>query len=184
MSNPSYAAAATSIRLIVTDVDGVWTNGKIIYLGDGREIKEFNVRDGLGVKIAQKGGLVVAVITSRRSKAVEVRCRELGINHLVQGASSKLEEMRKIAKRLDIPLDEVCYVGDDLPDLPAMQAARFSAAPSDATAEVRAAASVTLAARGGEGAFRELVELILRERGDWDKIVAEITSGSIQTPTN
>jgi len=174
--------APASIRLIVSDVDGVWTDGKVVYVGDTREIKEFNVRDGLGVKIAQKAGIVVAAVTSRSSRALERRCSELGVTYLVQSASSKVDEMRKIALGLQIPLDEVCYVGDDLPDLAAIKATGFSAAPADAVPEVRAAVSVTLTSRGGEGVIRELVELILRKRGDWDRIVSEFERESIASP--
>ncbi|HXI12182.1 MAG TPA: HAD hydrolase family protein [Thermoanaerobaculia bacterium] len=173
---------ASNIRLIVTDVDGVWTDGSIVYQGDGHEIKAFNVRDGLGVKIAQKAGIIIAAVTSRRSPALERRCRELEIIHLVQGAASKLAEMRKLAATLEVPLDDVCYIGDDLPDLAAMSAAGFSAAPSDATAEVRRVATLTLESRGGRGALRELVELILRERGDWDRIVSEFSRESVAVP--
>lgn len=175
------APHASLIRLIVSDVDGVWTDGRIIYVGSNREIKEFNVRDGLGVKIAQKAGIQVAVITSRHSPALERRCNELGISELVQSVSDKLEEVVRIAGKFDVELADVCYIGDDLPDLAPMMACGVSAAPSDAAAEVLASVTWKLQARGGAGAFRELVERILRERGDWDRVVKEFHAAKLTT---
>jgi len=168
---------ASDIKLIVSDVDGVWTDGKIIYVGDQGETKEFNVRDGLAVKLAQKVGVTVALLTSRRSAAVERRARELGIVELRQGATNKVEETERIAQKLGLSLDQVLYVGDDLPDLGPMARVGVSAAPSDASSEVRAAATWKLDAAGGRGAFRELVERLLRERGDWEALVREFLAG-------
>jgi 3-deoxy-D-manno-octulosonate 8-phosphate phosphatase (KDO 8-P phosphatase) len=168
---------ASDIRLIVSDVDGVWTDGKIIYSGEQRETKEFNVRDGLAAKLAQKVGVMVALVTSRRSPALERRARELGIIELHQGAANKLEPTERLAQKLGLAFDQILYVGDDLPDLAPMSRAAISAAPSDAAAEVLALATWKLEKRGGEGAFRELVERLLRERGDWDAVVKEFASG-------
>lgn len=168
---------SAAIRLIASDVDGVWTDGGIVYLGDQREIKRFNVRDGLGVKLAQKSGITVALITSRRSPALERRARELGIDELHQGASDKLRALQQLAQKLAVGLDEILYAGDDLPDLAPMSAVRIAAAPADAAAEVFRAATWKLQSRGGEGAFREIVERLLRERGTWDSIVQEFTVG-------
>ena len=168
---------ASDIKLIVSDVDGVWTDGKIIYAGEQREIKEFHVRDGLAVKLAQRAGIRVVLVTSRRSPALQRRAKELGILELKQGAASKLEETQKVAQKLSFSLDEVLYVGDDLPDLAPMASAGISAAPADAAPEVLAAATWKLKSNGGNGAFRELVERLLRERGDWEKLVEEFASG-------
>jgi 3-deoxy-D-manno-octulosonate 8-phosphate phosphatase (KDO 8-P phosphatase) len=170
-------ANARDIKLIVSDVDGVWTDGKIIYAGERSEIKEFNVRDGLGAKLAQKAGITVALLTSRSSQAVERRARELGIDEVHQGAANKLEETQRIAQKLGVTLAEVLYAGDDLPDLAPMRRVAISAAPSDAAAEVHAAATWKLASGGGAGAFRELVERLLRERGEWDAIIEEMAGG-------
>lgn len=168
---------ALSIRLIVSDVDGVWTDGKIIYEGEHGESKEFHVRDGLGAKLAQKVGVQVALLTSRRSQALERRARELGIHELHQGAANKLEACERLVRKLGLRFDEVLYAGDDLPDLAPMQRAGISAAPADAAPEVLAAASWKLTSRGGNGVFRELVERLLRERGDWDALVKEFEIG-------
>jgi 3-deoxy-D-manno-octulosonate 8-phosphate phosphatase (KDO 8-P phosphatase) len=168
---------ASQIKLIVSDVDGVWTDGKIIYIGEQREVKEFNVRDGLAAKLAQRAGITVALVTSRRSPALERRARELGIVELHQGSANKLEAAERVATKLGFTFEEILYAGDDLPDLAPMKRALISAAPSDAAPEVLDAASWKLHAAGGRGAFRELVERLLRERGDWDRISQEFTSG-------
>jgi 3-deoxy-D-manno-octulosonate 8-phosphate phosphatase (KDO 8-P phosphatase) len=169
--------AARDIRLIISDVDGVWTDGKIIYMGENREIKEFNVRDGLAAKLVQKVGIRVALLTSRRSPALVRRARELGIEDLHQGSTNKLESCERLMQKLSFRFEQLLYLGDDLPDLAPMQRAAISAAPADAAAEVRAAAQWKLAARGGDGVFRETVERLLRERGDWDSILEEFKIG-------
>jgi len=168
---------ALDIRIIVSDVDGVWTDGKIIYAGESREIKEFNVRDGLAAKLAQRVGITVALLTSRRSPALSRRARELGIHELHQGAVNKLESCERLIQKLGFRFDQLLYVGDDLPDLAPMLRAGISAAPSDAAGEVRNAATWKLDSRGGGGAFRETVERLLRDRGDWDSIIKEFESG-------
>ncbi|HXH38002.1 MAG TPA: phenylphosphate carboxylase subunit delta, partial [Thermoanaerobaculia bacterium] len=162
-----------------SDVDGVWTDGKIIYAGDRSEVKEFNVRDGLGAKLAQRVGLTIVLLTSRSSPALVRRARELGITELHQGAANKLTVCEEILQKLEIGFDEVLYVGDDLPDLAPMLRAAISAAPADAAAEVHRAAAWKLESRGGEGAFRELVERLLRERGEWEAVVTGFSDGGV-----
>lgn len=168
---------ASDIRLIVSDVDGVWTDGRIIYTSERVEIKEFNVRDGLGVKLAQRAGIIVALLTSRSSPALEKRAEDLGITEVRQGAANKLTELERLAAKLAVPFDRILYAGDDLPDLAPMTRVAISAAPSDAAPEVLEAATWKLDAAGGRGAFRELVERLLRERGQWDDFVREFTGG-------
>lgn len=164
---------AADIKLIISDVDGVWTDGRIIYTSGGDEIKEFNVRDGLGVKLAQRAGITVALLTSRQSPVIERRAKELGIVDVHQGAANKLVA----AEKLGVPFDQIAYIGDDLPDLAPMYRAAISAAPSDAAPEVLAAATWKLESAGGRGAFRELVEKLLRERGEWDVLLKEFAIG-------
>jgi 3-deoxy-D-manno-octulosonate 8-phosphate phosphatase (KDO 8-P phosphatase) len=168
---------ASDIKLIVSDVDGVWTDGRVIYTSEGAEIKEFNVRDGLGVKLAQRAGVAVALLTSRQSPTIERRARELGIADVVQSAANKLTETEKLAQKIGVTLDQILYIGDDLPDLAPMTRAAITAAPSDAAPEVLAAATWKLAHAGGRGAFRELVERLLHERGDWEALVREFAIG-------
>jgi 3-deoxy-D-manno-octulosonate 8-phosphate phosphatase (KDO 8-P phosphatase) len=166
-------ASARDIRLIVSDVDGVWTDGKIIYAGDRSEVKEFNVRDGLGAKLAQRAGITIVLLTSRNSPALLRRAKELGITELHQGATNKLTVCEEILRKLSIGFDEVLYIGDDLPDLAPMKRSGISAAPADASPEVHRAATWKLESRGGRGAFRELVERLLKERGEWDGVVKD-----------
>ena len=168
------------IRLIISDLDGVWTDGRIIYSGETGETKEFNVRDGLGVKIAQAAGIEVAVLTSRLSAAVERRCRELGIERVIQGAGSKADVFREMLESAGLPESAVCYIGDDLPDLAPLSLAGLSAAPSDAVAEVLEIVDWRLEHPGGTGAFRELVERLLRARGEWKAIVEGFNGAKIE----
>jgi len=172
---------AADIRLIVSDIDGVWTDGRIIYTTAGEELKEFNVRDGLGVKLAQRAGIAVALLTSRQSPVVERRARELGITDIHQGAGNKLVETEKLLQRLGLTFSQLAYAGDDLPDLAPMTRAAIAAAPGDAAPEVLAAATWKLDAAGGRGAFRELVERLLRERGEWDALIREFYVGKPET---
>jgi 3-deoxy-D-manno-octulosonate 8-phosphate phosphatase (KDO 8-P phosphatase) len=169
--------SAEDIRLIISDVDGVWTDGKIVYSDDGSETKAFNVRDGLAAKLAQRAGILIALLTSRRSAALERRARELGILELHQGSANKLVESEHLVARLGFSFDQILYAGDDLPDLAPMSRAAISAAPADAAPEVRGAATWKLQAAGGNGAFREIVERLLRERGVWDRMVKDFASG-------
>ena len=157
---------ASDIQLIVSDVDGVWTDGKIIYHGEQREIKEFNVRDGLAAKLAQKAGIVIALVTSRRSPALERRARELGIIELHQGAANKLEETERVSQKLAIPFDRILYIGDDLPDLAPMSRAAISAAPADAAPEVLGAATWKLTARGLPGIASNSIAASSRSCGE------------------
>lgn len=161
-----------AIKLILTDVDGVWTDGKIIYSDQNVETKTFNVRDGLGVRLALRSGLQIGVITGRQSAMVARRSSELGIEHVIQDAANKVEEAEKLLGTLGVSWREVCYIGDDLPDLGAMKKAAISAAPADAVAEILAVANWRLSSAGGNGAFRELVERLLVERREWDALVA------------
>ena len=174
---PRMPSTARDIRLIISDVDGVWTDGKIVYMGENREIKAFNVRDGLAAKLAQKVGIRVVLLTSRRSPALVRRARELRIDDLQQGSTNKLESCERLLKKFDFRFDQLLYLGDDLPDLAPMTRAGISAAPADAAPEALSAAQWKLSSRGGEGAFRETVERLLRERGDWDSILEEFKSG-------
>ena len=149
------------------DVDGVLTDGKII-LGNGNiELKAFNVRDGLAISLASKNGLKTAFITSRISEAVTRRGKELKVDYLRQGATNKLDELNKIVAHAKITLDEVCYIGDDLIDIELLKVVGFSATVVDAPKEVKSCVSFVSNKQGGEGAVREIIELILKTRGNW-----------------
>jgi 3-deoxy-D-manno-octulosonate 8-phosphate phosphatase (KDO 8-P phosphatase) len=161
------------VKLILLDVDGVLTTGEII-LGQNDEFKAFNVQDGLGITLARRAGLQVGIITGRTSASVSRRAAELKLDFLVQGAFDKLPELEKILKSTGINSQEVCYMGDDLLDLPIFSAVGFPTAPSDARPEVLQAATWVSEAVGGKGAVRELIEYILKTRGLWQQTLEEL----------
>lgn len=159
--NPRVSAA---IRLLVLDVDGVLTDGRLYYGPRGEALKVFDVRDGLGIVLLQRAGLSVAVISGRRSAMVKARCRELGVRHVHQGVSDKLALLRRLCTRLELTLAAVACIGDDLPDVPVMRAAALSFAVADAPLAVRRAADVVTRRRGGRGAVREVCDHLLALR--------------------
>ena len=163
-----------ALTLLVADVDGVLTDGGIVHGGGGLELKAFHVRDGSGLKLWHQAGKRSALITGRSSPAVEVRAAELGVGFVTQGASAKLPAYRELLARAGARPEEVCYVGDDLPDLPPMRHCGLAVAVADACAEVRAEAHYVTRAAGGRGAVREAVELILRCQGHWQELVARL----------
>lgn len=169
----STNALAQGIRLLALDVDGVLSDGRVIYASDGSELKAFNIKDGLGIKLLQRAGITVAIITGRTSGVVGRRAAELGITHLVEGREDKLTALQELCGRLGLSLAECAYMGDDLPDLGAIRAAGLGLAVADAVAEVQAAANWCSTAGGGAGAVREACEWLLRQRGEWPATIAE-----------
>jgi 3-deoxy-D-manno-octulosonate 8-phosphate phosphatase (KDO 8-P phosphatase) len=164
--------AAGALRLLALDVDGVLTDGQIIYGNDGEELKAFSIKDGLGIKLVQRAGLQVAIITGRDSAIVSRRAAELGIGIVVQGREDKLVALRELCDELGIPLAACAYMGDDLPDLAAIRAAGMGLTVSDAAAAVLDAADWVSSRPGGAGAVREACEMILAARGDLERVLA------------
>ena len=152
------------IRLLVMDVDGVMTDGKITYTSDGQELKSFNIKDGLGIKRAQASGIETAIITGRTSPMGERRARELGIAHLVQGREDKLAALSDLVDQMNLSLDQVAYIGDDLPDLTAIESVRLGACPADAATEVKSKANWVSTRGGGDGCVRELCDLLVSHK--------------------
>jgi 3-deoxy-D-manno-octulosonate 8-phosphate phosphatase (KDO 8-P phosphatase) len=165
-----------AVELLVLDVDGVLTGGGIVHGGEA-EPKEFFVRDGSGLKVWHACGKRVALVTGRRSAAVEVRAAELGIGYVVQGAGDKLAGFEEVLGRAGVGAGAACYVGDDLPDLPPLLRCGLAVAVADACPEVRAAAHYVTRAPGGRGAAREAVELILRCQDAWRPAVGHLWGG-------
>jgi 3-deoxy-D-manno-octulosonate 8-phosphate phosphatase (KDO 8-P phosphatase) len=158
------------VRLLVLDVDGVLTDGSLIYSADGEDRKQFSVRDGLGIRLLLQAGVQVAIITGRASEAVRTRCLELGIRSdlIVLGSRDKGADLERIESLLDIrDRLEIAAMGDDLPDLPLLARAGFAACPADAAPEVAAASDLVCGAEGGRGAVRELAELLLKSQRKW-----------------
>ena len=152
------------IRLLVMDVDGVMTDGKVIYTSDGQELKSFNIKDGLGIKRAQASGIETAIITGRTSPMVERRALELGITHLIQGREDKLTDLSDLLEQMDLSLDQVAYIGDDLPDLMAIESVKLGACPADAAIEVQSKADWVSTRVGGDGCIRELCDLLVSHK--------------------
>ncbi|RMF96237.1 MAG: HAD-IIIA family hydrolase [Candidatus Schekmanbacteria bacterium] len=159
------------IKIIIFDIDGVMTDGKIIYSSNGEEIKEFNVRDGHGIKLAKRAGMDIAVISGRASKILSARVKELGIDKHYQKALRKIEAYEDILRRYGYKDEETAYVGDDLPDIPVMRRCGFSIAVRDAVDEVKESAHLITQNCGGNGAVREVVDLILKTQGRWSMIM-------------
>lgn len=159
--------AAAKIRLLVLDVDGVMTDGRIYLKGCGEEIKVFDVKDGYGLNRLMKEGVEAAIITGRSCPAVARRAEELGIVEVRQGVKDKGSLLDEMVRSRGLMQTEVCCVGDDLPDLPLLNRAGLAVAVADAVPEVLAAATVVTKSKGGRGAVREVCEMILAAKGRW-----------------
>ncbi|HXM34009.1 MAG TPA: HAD family hydrolase [Pyrinomonadaceae bacterium] len=167
----SVERRASRIKLLLMDCDGVLTDGRLMLLENGDEQKLFSVRDGQGLVLLHRAGLRSGVISGRSSSFVERRLRELGINYSRQGSVDKVKDFRELLAEARVEENEVAFVGDDLPDIPLMRRVELAVAVADAVAETRAAAHYVTQRPGGNGAVRELVELILKAQGRWQELV-------------
>ena len=149
------------IKLFATDVDGVLTDGGMYYAESGDEWKKFNTRDGMGIKLLQRAGVITAIVTQERTKLVARRAEKLTIPELHQGVMDKLSLVRDMSARYGLTLSQVAYIGDDINDLETLKAVGFSATPADGMPEVAAAVDYICRKKGGEGAVREIIEMIL-----------------------
>ena len=166
-----------NIKLIVLDVDGVLTNGQIIFGHDGELMKGFHAQDGLGITLAHKVGIRTAIITGRESQIVELRSQELKIGDVYQGAMSKTEALGALMDKYQLTLEEIAYVGDDLNDLPVLLRVGFACAVANAVFEVKEHAHFVTQQTGGNGAVREVIEFILKAQDKWEKILGEYLQG-------
>ncbi|HEY3699369.1 MAG TPA: 3-deoxy-manno-octulosonate-8-phosphatase KdsC [Spongiibacteraceae bacterium] len=164
---------ARAIKLLVLDVDGVLTDGHLWYGNNGEELKAFHIQDGFGIKLLLRAGVEVAIITGRRSELVARRGAELGITHVVQGREDKLIALRALCAELNIALAEVAYAGDDLPDLSAIAAAGLGIAVANAMPAVAKHAAYKTVRSGGDGAVREICDLILQAQNKLDTILEQ-----------
>ncbi|MEO5358695.1 MAG: HAD-IIIA family hydrolase [Nitrospirae bacterium YQR-1] len=165
---------ARPVRLLILDVDGVLTDGKITFDGDGREIKSFNVRDGHGIVLFREMVGHVAIITGRVSEAVLKRAKELGINDVYQKCKDKVKPYEELKAKYNLRDEECAYVGDDIVDIPLLRRVGFSVTVCDGAAEAMAVSSYVTGSTGGNGAVREVCEVILKAKGLWDKIIAAL----------
>lgn len=171
MKKGALAARCRDLRLILTDVDGVMTDGRLLLLPGGQEAKSFHVRDGLAIVLAHRAGLRTGILSGRSSAEVERRAAELGMAIVRQGVRAKSAAFREILRDEGLEAHEVAYVGDDVNDLAVLLEAGLSAAPADAVFEVRAQCFMVLDTPGGHGCLREFIEAILRARGEWERLV-------------
>lgn len=156
---------AKKIKLLLLDVDGVMTDGTINLDGQGKETKSFHVRDGHGVKLAQRAGIVIGLITGRSSEVVNVRARELAIQEVHQGAKEKITVYDLLLAKYGLRDEEVAYIGDDIVDLDVLKRAGLAAAVADCDPSIRTSVDIITKAEGGRGAVREVINLILKSRG-------------------
>jgi 3-deoxy-D-manno-octulosonate 8-phosphate phosphatase (KDO 8-P phosphatase) len=169
---PDLAQRAEKLEWILLDVDGVLTDGTLYIDGQSETFKAFNVKDGLGIKMARQVGLKIGILSARRSAALERRASQLGIDALMVGRENKPESFDRFLDQQSTSPGRVAYIRDDLNDLAVLARSGLSYAPADAVAEVRAVVHVVLKAPGGRGAVREMIEHLLEARGDWKAVLA------------
>jgi 3-deoxy-D-manno-octulosonate 8-phosphate phosphatase (KDO 8-P phosphatase) len=167
----SIVSAAKKIKLLAMDVDGVLTDGGIILDNEGNETKIFHVRDGHGIKMLQNAGVIVSFITGRSSKAVSRRAEELGVTDLFQGSNSKLTAYMQLLEKYGLTDSQVAYIGDDIIDIPILRKVGLPVVVADATGEARKHALMITKNRGGNGAVREVTDLLVRATGKWKELV-------------
>jgi 3-deoxy-D-manno-octulosonate 8-phosphate phosphatase (KDO 8-P phosphatase) len=179
-SKDNALTKAGKLRLMAFDVDGVLTDGSLFYSDEGVEIKAFNTLDGHGLKMLQKAGITVAIITGRKARCVELRAQNLGIDHLFQAVENKRDVLNGLLATLGISAEESGYMGDDVVDLPVMTFCGFSATPGDGHALVAQYATLTTVRGGGRGAVREVCEFILEAQGKLDAALAPYLPAAAQ----
>lgn len=162
---------AQKVKLLIFDVDGVLTTGQILFGPDGEALKVFHAQDGLGITAAHRAGLKTAVITGRESEMVRRRGTELAIGDICQGVMDKVKFLHQLIAKHGVTCDEVGYVGDDLNDLAVLDRVGLACAVGNAVTEVKAAAHYVAACAGGQGAVREIIEMVLKAQGKWDAVV-------------
>jgi len=164
-----------NVELILSDVDGVLTDGGIIFDNQGIETKRFHVRDGMGIKVWQRAGFKFGILTARTSNVVQLRANELNVDVIRQGVDAKLMAAKQIIEEFGLRPEQVCYIGDDLPDLPLILAVGLGVAVADAAKDVREAAKHVTTLAGGQGAVRETIEFVLQQKGLWEGMIRKYT---------
>jgi 3-deoxy-D-manno-octulosonate 8-phosphate phosphatase (KDO 8-P phosphatase) len=164
---------AKKVKLLLLDVDGVLTDGRIIYDSRGRDMKFFDVHDGLGVSLLKKAGIPTILITAKGSRAIRPRARDMRVEEVFENISPKTQVLEKILKKYKVKVSEICFVGDDLVDLCLMKKVGFPVAVSNAAAEIKQVASYITLREGGRGAVREVTELILKSQDKWQEAIGQ-----------
>jgi 3-deoxy-D-manno-octulosonate 8-phosphate phosphatase (KDO 8-P phosphatase) len=163
---------AKMIRVLLLDVDGVLTDGRIIYDSTGRDMKFFDVHDGMGVHLLKKAGIPTILITAKGSKAIKPRARDMQVDAVYENISPKSNVLAALFSKYKVNGDQICFMGDDLVDLCLMKRVGFPVAVANAADDIKSAASYVTLKQGGRGAVREIAELILKAQGKWDSLVA------------
>ncbi|MHA7138173.1 KdsC family phosphatase [Rossellomorea arthrocnemi] len=164
------------IKLIVLDVDGVMTDGKLLIGSDGVEYKNFNVKDGMGISLAKYHGIKFAIITGRQSESVTIRAKELNIDFVHQKISNKIEVFSTIMEDLNLVPEQVCYIGDDINDIPVINLVGLAVAPNDAVGMVKDSVHFVTNLNGGQGAVREAIDVILSKQTNYQQLVEDYLS--------
>jgi 3-deoxy-D-manno-octulosonate 8-phosphate phosphatase (KDO 8-P phosphatase) len=180
MASYSVQERAKQIRLLVLDVDGILSDGRLTFTNSGEELKAFDVQDGFGIKCIQDAGIIVGVITGRSSHIVQNRMQSLGIAHVIQGREDKGVALRTLCQELGIDLLETAYMGDDWPDLTALGLVGLALTAPNAHAEVRKRAHFVTQNRGGQGAVREVCDLLLQSQGHYDDLLTQYTRSFVR----
>ena len=167
-SDLNFKEKIKKIKALGMDIDGVLTDGKLFLLQDD-EVRFFNTKDGFGIRLLTLSGIKTVIITGKSSLSIKKRCLQLGIDYLYENMKNKIIAMENFLQNENLSWDEVGFVGDDIPDIPLMEKVGFSAAPSDASDEVKKVSDFICKNKGGEGAIREVVELILKGQKRWEK---------------
>jgi len=160
------------VKMLLLDVDGVMTDGRIVMDSQGRELKHFNVRDGHGLVMVQRHGISVGILTVRKSDVVEHRARDLKITEVYQGALNKKEVFEKILEKNHLKPEDIAYMGDDIVDIPVLKRVGFSVAVADALEVVKKAVDYVTVSKGGQGAVREVCDMLLQAQGFWPEVAA------------
>jgi 3-deoxy-D-manno-octulosonate 8-phosphate phosphatase (KDO 8-P phosphatase) len=160
------------VKMLLLDVDGVMTDGRIVMDSQGRELKHFNVRDGHGLVMVQRHGISVGILTGRKSDVVEHRARDLKITEVYQGALNKKEVFEKILEKNHLKPEDIAYMGDDIVDIPVLKRVGFSVAVADALEVVKKAVDYVTVSKGGQGAVREVCDMLLQAQGFWPEVAA------------
>jgi 3-deoxy-D-manno-octulosonate 8-phosphate phosphatase (KDO 8-P phosphatase) len=168
--------AIKTIKMLVLDVDGILSDGRIIYNSQGVESKNFNVLDGLGITLAKEAGLIIVVLSARESACTTVRCKELGIEEVYQGVQDKFSFLKKLLQKYRLSFSEVAYMGDDLQDLKAMSKVGLKITVPNAVNEIKESADYITNRSGGSGAVREAIEFILKGQAKWEKVLKDYFS--------
>lgn len=164
INKPELKEIASKIKLVAFDVDGVLTDGSLTFLEDGREIKTYNAKDGLGVVMLGKAGIITSIITARDNNVVKLRANQIDIKELYMGQKNKVLALQELCKKYNLKTDEVAYMGDDLPDICVLKEVGLSCCPADAVKEVQAVCNFISSKKGGRGAVRELCDFILESQ--------------------